>query len=66
MLGQVGFESLCKFAPCQQDPTPAAFTFKADIRAKACDSPLIGTTRMLFTETQVVVEAEIGEHKKIR
>ena len=62
---QVGFESLCEFAPGKHDTSPAAFTFQPNIRTKTSYRPLIGTTRMLFTESQVVVEAEVGEHGKI-
>jgi hypothetical protein len=63
---QVGFESLCEFAPGKHDASPAALAFQPNIRAETSHRPLIGTTRMLFTESQVVVEAEVGEHEKIR
>jgi hypothetical protein len=59
VLSQVGFESLGKFTPRQQDPPPAASAFQSDIRAKPRDSPLIGTTRMLFSEAEMIVEMQV-------
>ena len=59
MLGQVGFESLGKFTPCQQDAPPTASTFESDIRAKACDGPLVGTARVLFSEAEMIVEMQV-------
>ncbi len=62
MFCQIRFESLREFAPREHDASPAAFAFKPDIRAETSDSPLVGSTRMLFAESQVVVEAEVGKH----
>lgn len=66
MFCQVGFESLCEFAPRKHDASPAALTFQPNIRAETSHRPLIGTTRMLFAESEVVIEAEVGEHRKIK
>jgi len=63
MFGEIGFESLCKFAPCEHDAPPTAFTFKPDIRAETRHSPFVGTAGMLLAEAQVVVEAEVGKHE---
>jgi hypothetical protein len=63
---QIGFEPLCEFAPGKHDASPAALTFQPNIRAETSHRPLIGTTRMLFAESQVVVETEFREHEKIR
>ena len=60
MLGKVGFKSLGKFAPRQQDAPPTAFAFQTDIRAKSCDGPFVGTARMLFSETEMIVETQVG------
>ena len=59
MLGQVGFESLCKFTPRQQDAPPAAFAFESDIRTEPYDGPFVGTARMLFSEAKMIVETQI-------
>jgi len=63
MFGEIGFESLCKFAPREHHAPSTAFAFKADIRAEACDGPFIGTAWMLFAESQVIVETEVREHR---
>jgi hypothetical protein len=60
MLGKVGFQSLGKFAPCQQDAPPAAFAFEADIRAKTDNTPFVGTAWMLFSEAEMIVEPQVG------
>ena len=62
MFGEVGFEPLRQFAPGEHDAPPAALAFQSDIRAETRDSPFVGTARMLFAESQVVVEAQVGEH----
>ena len=66
MLCQVGFESLGKFAPGKHDAAAAAFAFEPDIRAKTCDSPFIGATWVLFSEAEMIVEAQVGEHCRCR
>lgn len=65
MFCQVGFESLCEFAPRKHDASSATLTFQPNIRAETSYRPLIGTTRMLFAESEVVIEAEVGEHRKL-
>ena len=60
MLGKVGFQSLGKLAPCQQDAPPAAFAFESDIRAKTDDTPFVGTAWMLFSEAEMIVEPQVG------
>ena len=62
MFSEIGFESLCKFAAREHDAPSAAFTFESNIRAETCDGPLVGAAGMLFTEAQVIVEVEVGEH----
>ncbi len=62
MFRQVGFESLCQFAPREHDPPTAAFALQSDIRAEACDRPFVGAAGVLFAEAEVIVEAEVGEH----
>jgi hypothetical protein len=62
VLCKVGFESLCKFTPRQQNAPPTAFAFKSDIRAETSDSPFEGATWMLFSEAEMVVEAQVGKH----
>ena len=59
---EIGLESFGEFASCEHNPPPASLAFEADIRAEPRDSPLIGTTGMLFTESQVVVEVEVEGH----
>jgi len=60
--GEIGFESFGQLAAGKHDAPSASFTFKPDIRAETRDSPFIGTARMLFAESQVIVEAEAGKH----
>ena len=60
MLSQVGFESLCKFTPRQQDASTAPFAFESDVRAKACDGPFVGTAWVLFSEAEMIVETQVG------
>jgi len=62
MFGEVDFKSLCEFAPREHDAPSAAFTFQPNIGTETRNSPLIGTTWMLFAESQVVVEAKVGQH----
>jgi len=62
MFGEVDFKSLCKFAPREHDAPSAAFAFQPNIRAETRHSPLVRATGMLFAESQVVVEAEVGKH----
>jgi hypothetical protein len=63
VLGEVGFKSLGKFTPRKHNAPPTSLAFKPDIRAETRNSPLVGAAGMLFTEAQVVVEAQVGEHK---
>jgi len=62
MLGEVGFESFRQFAPGEHDAPSAALTFKPDVRAETRDGPFVGAAGMLFAESQVVVEAQVGKH----
>jgi len=62
MVCQIGFESFCKFAACEHDAPPTAFTFEPDIRAETRDRPFVGAAWMLFAEAEVVVEAQVGKH----
>jgi hypothetical protein len=62
MFSEVDFESLCKFAPREHNAPSAAFAFQPNIRAETRYSPLIGPTWMLFAESQVIVEAKVGQH----
>ena len=64
MFCKVGFQSLGKFTPREHNPSPAAFAFEADIRAKACDGPFVRAARMLFAEAKMIVEAQVGQHWK--
>ena len=59
MLSEVGFESLGKFTPREQNAPSAASTFESDIRAEACDSPLVGATWMLFAQAEMIVETQV-------
>jgi hypothetical protein len=62
VFGEVDFESLCKFPPGEHDAPPTAFALQPDIRAQTRDRPFIGTTRVLFPKSQMVVEAEVRKH----
>ena len=63
MFRKVSFQSLREFAPREHDTPPAAFAFQPNVRAEARHGPFVGAARMLFAQAQVVVEAEVGEHK---
>jgi hypothetical protein len=60
VLCQIGFESFGKFAAGEHNPSSTALAFEPDIRAETCDGPLIGATGMLFSEAEMVVEAQVG------
>ena len=62
VLCEVGFEAFGEFTPCKHNTPPASFTFESDIRAETRNSPFVGAARMLFAESQVIVEAKVGEH----
>ena len=62
VFGEVRLESLCQFTPREHDAPRTAFAFESDVRAETDDGPFVGAARMLFAESQVVVEAEVGEH----
>jgi hypothetical protein len=62
VYGEIGLEPLCEFASGEHDTPSAAFAFQPNIRAQTRDGPFVGTARMLFAETQMIVEAEIGKH----
>jgi len=40
----------------------AALAFQADICAKANHRPFVGAAGMWFTQTQEIVELEVGKH----
>jgi hypothetical protein len=63
MFGQVDFESFGEFASRKHNTPPAPFTLQSNIRAETCDSPFVGAARMLFAESQVIVEVKVGEHE---
>ena len=60
VLCQIGFESFGKFAPSEHDTSATSLAFKPDIRAETCDRPFVGATGMLFSEAEMVVEAQVG------
>jgi hypothetical protein len=62
MFGEIGFESFGKFTAGEHDVASATFAVEPDIRAETGDSPFVGAARMLFTQAQVIVELEVGEH----
>jgi len=59
---EIGLKSLCEFATGQHDAPSTTFTFEADIRAEARDSPFVGAAWMLFAQTQMIVEFEVRKH----
>jgi hypothetical protein len=61
---EIGFESLCQFAAGEHDASAASLAFKPDVRAETRDGPFVGAARVLFAESQVVVEAQVREHGK--
>jgi hypothetical protein len=60
VFGEVNFESLGEFSPGKHNASSATFTFQPDIRAQTGNCPLIGAAGMLFAESQVIVEAQVG------
>jgi len=65
VFSEVDFEPLGKFAPGEHDASSAAFTFKPDICTETGNCPLVGAAWMLFAESQVIVEAQVGEHIQV-
>jgi len=63
---EVGFQPFGKFPPGKHYTSAAAFAFETNIRAETCDGPFVGTARMLLTQTQVVVEAQVREHSSVK
>jgi hypothetical protein len=66
MWSEVGFQSFGKFPPGEHHTPPTAFAFEADVRAKTCDGPFVGTARMLFAQAQVIVELQVRQHDKVK
>jgi len=62
MICQISFESFCEFAASEHDAPPTTFAFETNIRAETRHRPFVGAAGMLLTESEVVVEAEVGEH----
>lgn len=65
MFSEVSFEPLGEFAPCEHHASSAALAFKPYIRAQTGNGPLVGAAWMLFAESQVIVEAQVGEHIQV-
>ena len=59
---EIGFEPFGKFTAGKHDAPATAFTFQPNIRPQARDRPLIGATRMLFAQAQVIVEMQFRKH----
>jgi hypothetical protein len=66
VLGEIGFESLCKFASGQHDAASAAFTFQPNVRAQTRDDPFVGAAGMLFSKTEVIVQLKVWKHDSIQ
>ena len=62
MFGEIGLESLRKFASREHDTPSTAFAFEPDVRTEARDGPFKGAAWMLFPESQVVVQLKVWEH----
>lgn len=60
MLCQVSFKSFGKLTPREHDTSPTAFAFEPDIRAETRDSPFVGTTRVLLSKAEMIVQAQVG------
>ena len=60
MLCQVCFESFGKFTSGKHHPPATTFALEPDIRAETSDNPFVGATRMLFSEAELIIEAEVG------
>ena len=65
VFSEVDFEPLGEFTPCEHDASSAAFAFKPNIRTETGNRPLVGAAWMLFAESQVIVEAQVGEHIQV-
>ena len=65
VFSEVDFEPLGEFAPGEHDASSTAFAFKPDIRTETGNGPLVGAAGMLFAESQVIVEAQVGEHIQV-
>jgi hypothetical protein len=65
MFGEIGFHPFCEFAAGKHDAVFAAITFQTNIRTEADNRPFKGAAWMLFPQSQMVVEAQVGEHGQL-
>lgn len=62
MFGEIHFEAAVQFSTGEHDAATTAFALQPNIRAETRDRPFVGTARMLFAKSEMVVELQIGEH----
>jgi hypothetical protein len=61
-FGEIGLEPLGEFTTSEHHTPTASSTLEADVCAETRYGPFVGAARMLFAESQVVVEFEIRKH----
>ena len=65
MFSEIRFESFCKFASGQHDASSTTLALQPNIGAEPDNRPLVGAARMLFSQTQVIVELQVGKHDRV-
>jgi hypothetical protein len=61
---EIRLEAFGQFAAGEQDAPPATLAFQTDVRAEARDGPFVGAAWMLLAQAQVIVEAQVREHRE--
>lgn len=61
-MSEVGFESLCQFAPREHDAAAATGAFQPNVRAETRHDLFVGAAGMLLSQAEVIVELQVGEH----
>ena len=56
MFGEICFKAFGELTAGQQDPSPTAFTFQANVRAETDHDPLIRTAGVLLSQAQMIVQ----------
>lgn len=62
MDGKIYFQPSGKLASRKHDAMLAKLTFKPNIRAEADNNPFVGAAWMGFSQSQVIVKLQVGQH----
>lgn len=62
MFREIHFHSFRQFAAGKHDASSTTLALQPNIRAETHNRPIKGTAGVLLSQTEVIVEAEVGEH----